>query len=295
MDDYGLHLNLLNSDNPEKQLDGLAFFAACEGDMLTNEAVNRLVFLAEHAPRHVSNVASSIISQSLANRQHNFIAAPLLHKLKTAPESEIALHELEWATRLDTIAFKMVLEQYLDRCSEVNHISWLVKNLPRAYPDPQQIPLLTSFLTYGDDRVVSNTIEGLENIKDPTVISIFAQMLSHASARVRSTAAAALARANPEKAYQSLSIMLQNPENTTKVRAACHAIRQLKNGDFTELLLPLLQHETIMEDVANTIATLALEKTRGLLEHRLLKNRSDLKAAVATAIIENLQKHCQQK
>lgn len=295
MDDYSLHLNLLHSKDPEKQLDGLAFFAACESDVLTDEAVNQLVFLAEHAPRHVSNVASSIISQSLANRQHNFIAAPLLHKLKNASESEIALHELEWATKLDSIAFKVALEEYLDRCSDENHISWLVKKLPLAYPDPEQIPLLTSFLTYGDDRIVSNAIEGLESIKDPTVISIFAQMLSHASARVRSTAATALARANPEKAYQALATMLKNPANTDKIKAACHAIRQLKNRDFTELLLPLLQHETVQQDVASTIATLALEKTSSLFGHRLFKNRRDLKAVVANAIIENLQKHCLQK
>lgn len=295
MDDHSLHLSYLKSDEPEQQLAGLAFFAACDSSMLATETVNRLVFLAEHAPRQIAHVASSIISQSLANRQHNFIAAPLLHKLKTARDSEIALHELEWATRLDTIAFKQVLQEYLDRCVEVNHISWLVKHLPRAYPDPEQIPLLTSFLTYGDDRVVSNTIEGLENIKDPTVISIFAQMLGHASPRVRSTAAGALSRANPEKACQALIIMLQNPENTVKVKAACHAIRQLKNPDFAELLLPLLQHEEIREDAASTLAVLLLEKANSLFEHRMLKNRKDLKAVISGAIIAELQKHCQKK
>ncbi|HNS10791.1 MAG TPA: HEAT repeat domain-containing protein [Candidatus Ozemobacteraceae bacterium] len=295
MDDLSHHLNFLNSDEPEKQLDGLAFFAACDSSMLTGEVINRLVFLAEHAPRHISNVASSIISQSLANRQHNFVAAPLLHKLKTAKENEISLHELEWATRLNTISFKIALEEYLDRCTEEKHISWLVKNLPKAYPDPEQISLLTSFLTYGDDRIVSNTIEGLENIKDPTVVSIFAQMLSHASPRVRSTAAGALARVNPEKAWQALTRMLENPEQTGRVKAACHAIRQLRNRDFAELLIPLLQHNAVCEDAASTLAVLLLEKTRLVFDHRLLKNRPDLKEKVAAAMIENLQKHCQRK
>ncbi len=293
MDDYSRHLNYLNSDDPEKQLDGLAFFAACESAMLTGEAVNRLVFLAEHAPRHVANVASSIISQSLANRQHNFIAAPLLNKLKNARESEIALHELEWATRLDTVAFKKALELYLDRCTEEKHISWLVKNLPRAYPDPEQIPLLTSFLTYGDERIVSNTIEGLENIKDPMAISIIAQMLDHASPRVRSTAAAALARANPDKAHKALEFMLKNPDDTAMIKAACHAISQLKHENFAELLLPLLQHEKVRADAAATLAAILLEETGRIFDHRLLHDRNDLKTLLARAMIDLLQKHCQ--
>ena len=99
MDDYGLHLGLLNSSDPEKQLAGLAFFAACDSSMLTVEAIDRMVQLAEKAPRHVANVATSIISQSLINKQQNNFAVPLLHKLKTAPESEISLQELEWAAK----------------------------------------------------------------------------------------------------------------------------------------------------------------------------------------------------
>ena len=294
MDDYSRNFSFLNSEDPEKQLDGLAYFAACDSAMLTAEAVNRMVFLAEHAPKHIANVASSIIAQSLANRQHNFIAAPLLHKLKTARESEIALHELDWATRLDTVAFKKALELYLDRCTDEKHISWLVKNLPRAYPDADQIPLLTHFLTFGDERIVSNTIEGLEHIKDPTVVSLFAQMLSHASPRVRSTAAGALARTNPDRALKALEIMLKNPDDIATIKAACHAIRQLKHRDFAELLLPLLEFEKIKHEAASTLAALLLEETEVLFEHRLLKEHNDRKELLAMAMIESLQKHCQQ-
>jgi hypothetical protein len=100
---------------------------------------------------------------------------------------------------------------------------------------------------------------------------------------------------NPEKAYKSLASMLENPENTAKIKAACHAIRQLKNGDFTDLLLPLLQHNDIKADVAATIAALILDKARSLLDCQLLKNRRDLKVLLTGAFVENLQKHCQQK
>lgn len=295
MDDYSINLKNLNSADQEKQLAGLAFFAACNEKMLNNETVDRLVYLAENAPRHISNVAASIISQSLSNRQHNFIAAPLLHKLQHGKESEISLHELEWATKLNLPAFKQVLEEYLDRCTEVKHISWLVKNLPRAYPDPQQIPVLTSFLTYGDERVVSNAIEGLECIKDPTVISIFAQMIGHASSRVKSMAAEALSRANPEKAYNALAIMLQHPENKEVIKAACFAIRQMKGRDFTELLLPLLHYDATQEEAASTIAVILLEKTTVLFEHKELLSRENLKSIISSAMIANLQNYCQQK
>ncbi|NCB37678.1 MAG: HEAT repeat domain-containing protein [Erysipelotrichia bacterium] len=290
MDDYSTNLNNLNSDDSEKQIAGLAFFAACDETMLSDEAVGRLVKLAESAPKHISNIAASIISRSLSSKEHKVVAAPLMYKLQNAPSNEISIRELDWATKLNNPAFKKALEVYLERCDEPRHISWLVKNLPKAYPDLTMLPLLTSFLTYGDDRIVGNTIEGLENINDPAVVSIFAQMLGHASARVRSMAAEALSRVHHEKASKALAAMLQRHKDPGTIKSACYAIRQMQDSDLTELLIPLLHYPETRDEAAQTIAHLSLQKINALFFHKAIRNSHDIQKLLASSVIDLLQK-----
>jgi hypothetical protein len=292
MDDYSINLNLLDSSDPEQQLTGLAFFAACNDNLLTDAAITRLIHLAENAQKHVSDVAASIISQAVTRREREAVARLVLKKLKTGRESEIAQRDLEWAVKIKTPEMKYALESYLDRCSEPKHISWLVKNLPREYPDQEQAALLKSFLTYGDDRIVSNTIEGLEYLNDPGLVAVFAQMLHHASHRVRSVAASAISRANPERARKILFSMLQQPENTEAIKAACHAIKHISGGDFLDLVMPLLNNRYAKEEAARTIAWLGYKKISSIFDHEALKNRHEMKSRVSASIIELLREQC---
>lgn len=295
MDDYSANFAFLTSEDQDELLRGLAFFAVFEEAELDEKVINRLIELAESAPPHIADIASSIISQAVANHEQKAVGELVLKKLAGGNEARINLRDLEWATKLKDKKFKIALENYLDRCTDPKHISWLVKNLPRAYPDPQQIPLLKAFLTYSDDRIVANTIEGLESLDTPEVISVLAQMLTHPSHRVRSVAAGAIARINPDEARKYLFSMLNQTENPDSIKAACHAIRHIKGKGFLDLILPLLQNRSTREEAARTVAWLAYQRLNKLFSLPVFNNRNDLKSRVAASIIELLREQCRRQ
>jgi len=295
MDDYSVNLAFLSSDKLDEQLRGLAFFAVFDEADLEEKVIDQLIDLAENAPPHIADIASSIISQAVSSHEQKAVGELVLKKLAQGNESRINMRDLEWATKLKDKKFKIALEKYLDRCTDPKHISWLVKNLPRVYPDPQQIPLLKAFLTYSDDRIVANTIEGLEALETPETISILAQMLSHPSHRVRSVAAAAIARINPEEARKYLFSMLNQSENPDSIKAACHAIRHIKGKGFMDLVLPLLQNRSTREEAAKTVAWIAYQRLSKLFALPVFANRNDLKSRVAASIIELLREQCRRQ
>lgn len=295
MDDFPVNLTLLCSDDPEQQLQGLAFFAVFDESELNEQVMKRLIDLSENAPTHISDIASNIISNAVSVREQSAVAEMVLKKLQKGDESSITMRDLEWATKLNEDKFKIALERYLDHCTDTKHISWLVKNLPRIYPDPQQIPLLKYFLAHSDDRVVSNTIEGLESIASPETISIFAQMLTHPSHRVRSVAAGAIARINPEKARNFLFTMLNQADQPESVKAACHAIRHIKGEGFLDLVLPLLKNRSTREEAAKTVAWLSYHKMAKIFSLPVFAQRNDLKSRVAASVIELLREQCRKQ
>lgn len=291
MDDYSVNLAYLDSKDQNEQLKGLAYFAVFDETDLNDEIINKLIELAENASGHISDIASSIISQAVAQREQQAVAGMVLKKLESGDENKINFRDLEWAIKLNDKRFKIELEKYLDSCTESRHISWLVKNLPQAYPDAQQIPLLKTFLTHSDDRVVANTIEGLESLEQPDTFPIFAQMLTHPSHRVRSVAAAALARANPEEARNLLFNML-NQDDPEEIKAACHAIRHLKGENYLELVLPLLNRRKTREEASRTVAWLIFQRLSDYFKLPEINQRKDLKARIAASVIELLREQC---
>ncbi len=295
MDDYSINLAFLSSTNEDEILRGLAFFAVFDEKDLDEKLIRKLIELAEYAPSHISDIASSIISQAVALREQKAVGELVLKKLQPGNEGQINQRDLEWACKLNQEKFKIALEKYLDRCVNPRHISWLVKNLPRAYPDPEQIPLLKNFLTYSDDRIVANTIEGLESLESPETISILAQMLSNPSHRVRSVAAGAIARINPDEAKKFLFSMLNQSENPDSIKAACHAIRHIKGEGFMDLVLPLLQNRITREEATKTVAWLAYQRLSKLFTLPVFAGRTDLKSRVAASIIELLREQCRRQ
>jgi hypothetical protein len=291
MDDYSVNLAYLDSKDQNEQLKGLAYFAVFDETDLNDEIINKLIELAENASGHISDIASSIISQAVAQREQQAVAGMVLKKLESGDENKINFRDLEWAIKLNDKRFKIELEKYLDSCTESRHISWLVKNLPQAYPDAQQIPLLKTFLAHSDDRVVANTIEGLESLEQPDTFPIFAQMLTHPSHRVRSVAAAALARANPEEARNLLFNML-NQDDPEEIKAACHAIRHLKGENYLELVLPLLNRRKTREEASRTVAWLIFQRLSDYFKLPEINQRKDLKARIAASVIELLREQC---
>ncbi|MBU1106364.1 MAG: HEAT repeat domain-containing protein [Candidatus Riflebacteria bacterium] len=292
MDDYSFNLTCLDSADTDRQLAGLAYFAACDDHLLTDEATNKLIYLAENGQRHVSDIATSIISQTVGRREQTALKQLMLKKLQKGNESQVTLRDLDLCGKLQTKELKIALEDYLERCFEPNHISWLVKNLPKFYPDPEQFALLKSFLAYGDDRIVSNAIEGIEVLNIPDNVSLFSRMLSHASPRVRSVAAEAIARISPETARKALTDMLNRPEQVESVKAACYAIRHLPDHEFLDLALPLLSNRKVRDEAAKTVASLALKKILSLFDHEVFSKHAELRARVASSIIELLREQC---
>ena len=291
MDDYSVNLAYLDSNDQNEQLKGLAYFAVFDETELNDEIINKLIELAENCSGHISDIASSIISQAVAQREQHAVAEMVFKKLNEGIEEKINFRDLEWAIKLNDKRFKVALEKYLDTCTEPRHISWLVKNLPQVYPDAQQIPLLKTFLAHSDDRIVANTIEGLESLEHPDTFSIFAQMLTHPSHRVRSVAAAALARANPEEARNLLFNML-NQDDAEEIKAACHAIRHLRGENYLELVLPLLNRRKTREEASRTVAWLIFQNLSDYFELPEIKQRTDLKARIAASVIELLREQC---
>ncbi|MGM0600801.1 MAG: HEAT repeat domain-containing protein [Candidatus Rifleibacteriota bacterium] len=291
MDDYSINLAYLDSKDQNEQLKGLAYFAVFDEPDLNEEIINKLIELAENGSGHISDIASSIISQAVAQREQQAVARMVLKKLESGDENKLNFRDLEWAIKLNDKRFKVALEKYLDRCTESKHISWLVKNLPQAYPDTQQIPLLKTFLAHSDDRVVANTIEGLESLEHPDTFPIFAQMLTHPSHRVRSVTAAALARANPDEARNLLFNML-NQNDPEEIKAACHAIRHLQGEDYLELVLPLLNQPKTREEASRTVAWLIYQRLSSYFQLPEINQRSDLKARIAASVIELLREQC---
>jgi HEAT repeat protein len=292
MDDYAINLGYLNSKDQNEQLQGLAYFAVFDESDLDEKVINKLIDLAENAPGHISDIAGSIITQAVARREQDAVAEIVLKKLNEGEPEKITWRDLEWAIKLNTPKFKVALEKYLDHCTDSKQISWLVKNLPQAYPDKQQIPLLKTFLAYSDDRIVANAIEGIESLDNPETISLYAQMLSHPSHRVRAVAAGAIARINPEKARKFLFSMLNQPDSPETIKSACHAIRHIKNSDFLELVLPLLKNRDTRDEAAKTVAWVAFQKLARLFEAPVFNGRNDLKSRVAASIIEQLRDQC---
>jgi hypothetical protein len=120
-------------------------------------------------------------------------------------------------------------------------------------------------------------------------------MLTHPSHRVRSVAAAAIARINPEEARKYLFSMLNQSENPDSIKAACHAIRHIKGKGFMDLVLPLLQNRSTREEAAKTVAWIAYQRLSKLFSLPVFANRNDLKSRVAASIIELLREQCRRQ
>lgn len=128
------------------------------------------------------------------------------------------------------------LKTYLSSCKDHIQTSYLTKNIGIFFPSEETLLFLVPFLKHNDDRVVANTIEGIEAINSPKGVVVLSQLLEHKSNRVRTNAALALGKFDSNTSFAVLSKMLE-PESGAHFRiSACHAIKTLKEPKFLELL-----------------------------------------------------------
>lgn len=293
MDDYQINLIRLDSSDPQQQLSGLSFFAVLKETELSDEVMDKLIELSENASSQVAEVAGSIISQTVTKREHKALEAIVIKKLRSDNPEKLTMRDFDWSVKLKTKPLKKALESYLEKCTDPIHVSWLVKNLPKHYPDHQQVAILKSFLTWGDDRIVANTIEGLEYLKDADTTHLFIKMLLHPSHRVRAMAAKALAMVNPESTQVVIEQMLQKIDEPDMIKAACYAIKNLKCPEqFLKSLIPLLEIKQIKESAINTVAWIIFQQVSDMLKASGFEVDNTKKAAVINSVVEELKKQC---
>ncbi|MBF0501353.1 MAG: HEAT repeat domain-containing protein [Candidatus Riflebacteria bacterium] len=158
------------------------------------------------------------------------------------------------------------LIEYLNNCRDVIQISFLTKHLGLAFASSDLLPVLMPFLKHEDDRIVANTIEGIEAIGTPTTFAVLAQILNHRSHRVRGNAAKALARHDPQIAHKIIHEMLRMRDRPHIIAAACHAIKEIRAKEFLPQLIPLVSDPVLGQDALNAFGVIGADAAVGFLE-----------------------------
>jgi hypothetical protein len=135
---------------------------------------------------------------------------------------------------------------YLQECHDIQKLSYLTKQLGKAYPREELYQHLAPFLKHEDVRIIANTVEGLAALGSPKVFVILAQMLEHPDNRVRSNVAVAVGQFDKDQAYSILEKMISLAGKAHMQASACHAIKELDDPRFFPLLKPIMTDELLL-------------------------------------------------
>ncbi len=161
---------------------------------------------------------------------------------------------------------RVELVRVLAQVADPVQISFLTKHLGMRFPDEEMLTCLLPYLKHSDDRVVANTVEGIESMESNAAVAVLAQLLNHPSQRVRANAAKALNRHQPEKAAEVFRQMLQMREQPNFILAACHAVRHVRGREFLPLLAGLLDDPVVAPEAMKTISVICGDVAVGLLD-----------------------------
>ncbi len=175
------------------------------------------------------------------------------------------------------------LKSYLTKCCDNTQISIITKNVGTYFPSEETLLFLMPYLKHEDDRIVANTIEGIENIDSPKVIVILSQLLEHKSNRVRTNAAIAIRKHDSEKSFMVISKMLAPGSGAHFQISACHAIKSLQDPKFLELLEPVL-----LKDITFSAALAAIAAIGGRPAINLLTNNYSQFTSDKQLLIDNI-------
>lgn len=176
------------------------------------------------------------------------------------------------------------LFEYLEKCQDVVQVSFLVKHLGISFPTEENLIRLARYLKHEDDRVVANTIEGLEEIPSPKVVVLVSQLLNHHNHRVRANAAKALNKQEPEIARCTISRMLHANESPHFIIAACFAASSLRDVHFLPELVTLIDDSLVGDSALNAIVGIGGESAIGYLEAKKENAVSDIQVKIEKAI-----------
>ncbi len=100
----------------------------------------------------------------------------------------------------------------IERLSKEEHpfvIATIVINLGRC-GSPGTRDIIADFLKHGDERVRANSVEGLENLDDSSIIPLLLPLINDESPRVRANVAKALCKFEPELVKTNIIGMLES-------------------------------------------------------------------------------------
>ena len=138
------------------------------------------------AKKVLNNYGFQIVEKKEATGGGSLSVKQLLQKLETGKESSFV--SLETIKKLcetkDPIVVPPLID-YLNKCSDVVQISYLTRQLGLNFACESLLAVLAPFLESADDRIVANTIEGIEPIDSAKSVVHISRMLDHKSNRVR--------------------------------------------------------------------------------------------------------------
>lgn len=179
-----------------------------------------------------------------------------------------------------------ILTAHLKATQDPFQISFLTKNLGIHFPSDALIPLLTPFLTHADDRVIANTIEGIEAIGSPRCFEIISRFIKHRNNRIRATAAKAISGFDSKRTYEILTKMLGSKGQSHLVISACHAVAELRDPRFFPHLQNLLTDDLILDDVLKAMKAIDEPHTIEVLRSQI--DRTEARLAKMRRVLPGL-------
>ncbi|MEW6710603.1 MAG: HEAT repeat domain-containing protein [Candidatus Riflebacteria bacterium] len=195
----------------------------------------------------------------------------LINKLNDVGSTYVSMEIIQKLCQSKNEKAAQALFDYLQRCQDPIQLSFLTKHLGISFPDENTEKKLMPFLKHSDDRVVANTIEGLEAMRQPKHVAIFAQLLKHNSNRVRANAASAISRYDRKQGIEILVKMLQMKNKLHFVVSGCHAAEQFKDETLVDYLEPLLEDELTILDALHALKGIGGQKSLAVIKKALEK------------------------
>ncbi len=162
----------------------------------------------------------------------------ILAKIASEPAS-ITVEELKIVCENPDESTREPLLALLDSNPDESVLSFLTKHLGQSFPDEEMLIRVAPYLRHEDSRVVANTVEGIQAIKNPKTFVMLTQLLNHTDNRVRSNAAIAIGEYDRNEAMGVVERMLRLEGKAHMQASACHAVRALNETRLFPVLIEL--------------------------------------------------------
>jgi len=194
----------------------------------------------------------------------------LIEKLYSQPES-LVFDDIKRICEAKDPKAREGLITYLKNCTDEIQISYLTKTLGILYPSDEILLILAPYLKHKDNRVIANTIEGIEAVNSPKAFVLLSQMINHVDNRVRSNAVMAIGKFDKDQAFEVLLKMIQLKGKVHMQSSACFAIRELKESRLLPFLPPLFEDEFLLGEALKVFVEIGDDEAIRVLENSIKK------------------------